>query len=139
MDTLSLKGLQFYGRHGTESWERENGRRYIVDLELSLDLTRASQTDHLRDALDYRVVYARAHRVVESESHHLIETVAGRLVDEMFRAFPTVEAARVRVAKPDAPIGGLNQAVVVELARTREQWAAQSDALGVAEKSRSRA
>jgi hypothetical protein len=39
----------------------------------------------------------------------------------MFRTFP-VEEVRVHVAKPEAPIGGLNQAVEVEIARTRKQW-----------------
>ena len=126
MDTLRLKALHFFGRHGTETWEKENGRRYIVDLELELDLTQASQSDHLRDALDYRVVYARAKEVVESESHNLLEKVAGRLMTELFRAFPRVEAVRVRVSKPEAPIGGLNQAVDVEFRRTRQEWEAQN-------------
>jgi dihydroneopterin aldolase len=121
MDILHLKGLQFFGRHGTEMWEKETGRRFIVDLELETDMTRSAQTDRLVHALDYRVVYARAQHVVESESHNLIERVAWRLMGEMFRTFP-VSAVRVRVSKPEAPIGGLNQAVDVEFFRTREQW-----------------
>lgn len=124
MDKLSLRGLQFFGRHGTEPWEKETGRRFIVDIELAADFTRAAQTDRLRHGLDYRVVHAKARHVVETESHELIERVAGRLLSEMFRTFP-VEAVTVRVAKPEAPIGGLNEAVVIELARTREQWEAQ--------------
>ena len=124
MDTLRLKGLQFFGRHGTEQWEKINGRRFIVDLDLTSDMTRPARSDQLEEALDYRVVYARAQHVVESESHDLIERVAWRLMVEMFRTFP-IAAVRVRVAKPEAPIGGLNQAVEVEIARTREQWEAE--------------
>lgn len=121
MDTLHLKGLQFFGRHGTEEWEKLTGRRFIVDLELTADLTQAALTDQLDDALDYRVVYSRAKHVVETESHNLIERVAWRLLTELFRTFP-VSAVLVRVSKPEAPIGGLNQAVEVEFHRTRKQF-----------------
>lgn len=121
MDKMRLKALQFFGRHGTEDWEKINGRRFIVDVELTADFTAAAKTDDLDEALDYRVVYSRAKHVVESESHNLIERVAWRLMIEMFRTFP-VEEVRVKVAKPEAPIGGLNQAVEVEFCRTRAQF-----------------
>ncbi|MBI1785833.1 dihydroneopterin aldolase [Candidatus Sumerlaeota bacterium] len=121
MDTLKLKGLQFFGRHGTELWEKQTGCRFIVDLELTGDFGHAATTDRLEDALDYRVIYSRTRHVVENESHNLIEKVAGRLLHEMFRTFP-VSRVTVRVAKPEARIGGLNQAVEIELARTREEW-----------------
>ncbi len=121
MDTLRLRGLQFFGRHGTEEWEKETGRRFIVDVELTCDLTRAGQTDRLADALDYRKVYSQAKAVVETESHELIERIAWRVLSQMFSAFP-VDRVLVRVAKPEAPIGGLNQAAEVEYARTRQQW-----------------
>lgn len=128
MDYLRLKGLQFYGRHGTELWEKQNGCRFIVDLELGSDFSAAAESDQLQDALDYRVIFSRARHIVERESHNLIEKVASRLLNEMFRTFP-VEWVAVHVAKPEARIGGLNQAVEVELARDRSQWEAeQSDA-----------
>lgn len=126
MDALRLKKLQFFGRHGTELWEKQTGCRFIVDLELFADFSRAARTDRLDDALDYRVIYSRARHVVENESHDLIETVAGRLLHEMFRTFP-VERVVVRVAKPEARIGGLNQAVEIELDRTRARWEAESE------------
>ena len=124
MDTLKLKALQFFGRHGTEMWEKQTGRRFIVDLELKTDFTQAGFSDVLEDAIDYRVVYARACHVVESEHHDLIERIAWRLLCEMFRTFP-VQAVTVKVAKPEAPIGGLNEAVEIEIARTRQQWEEQ--------------
>jgi dihydroneopterin aldolase len=122
MDTLRLKGLQFFGRHGTEEWEKTIGRRFSVDVELMTDLTRAGLTDHLRNALDYRVVYARAKAVVENQSHNLIERVAWCVMAEMFKAFPVVSEVHVHVSKPEAPIGGLNQAAEVEFSRTREEF-----------------
>ena len=101
MDVLRLKGLEFYGRHGTEQWEKQTGCRFTVDIELTADFKEAGRTDRLEETLDYRVIYARARHVVERESHNLIETVASRLLHEMFRTFEVTDV-RVRVAKPEA-------------------------------------
>ena len=65
--------------------------------------------------------YDCARRVLEDESHDLIERLAGRIMDEMFTNFP-VEEVMVRVAKPEARIGGINQAVEIEMTRSRSQW-----------------
>jgi dihydroneopterin aldolase len=125
---LLLSGLQFHGHHGTEPWEREAGRRFEVDLELFVDMSAAGRSDRLRDALDYRRIYELARAVVEGESHRLIERVAWRLMESMMREFPTVQRARVRVAKAEAPIGGINRAAAVLLDRDREAWERQANA-----------
>ncbi len=123
MDWLRLEGLTFYGHHGTEPLEQETGRRFVVDVALGLDLETAGRGDHLADALDYRRVWEAARDVVEGERHQLIERVAWRVMEEMFSRFAP-QAVQVRVAKPEAPLGGLNHAATVEFARTHEQWRA---------------
>lgn len=123
MDTLRLKGLQFFGRHGTETWEKETGCRFEVGLELVHDFAAAIAGDRLRDTLDYREIFGRTRDVVEGESHNLIETVAARIVHEMFTAFPIAQVT-VSLAKPEARIGGLNQCVEFTMTRTRAEWEA---------------
>ena len=120
MDTLHLKSLQFFGRHGTEDWEKETGRRFEVDVILYADMTRPGRSNRLADAHDYRNIHAATRRVVEGQSHDLIERIAWRVIEEIFKDFD-VDQVTCRVAKPEAPIGGLNEAVVVEYTRTREQ------------------
>ena len=120
MDVLRLKGLEFFGRHGTELWEKETGCRFRIDLELGADFSQAARTDRLADALDYRVIFSRARHVVEEETHNLVETVAHRLLHEMFHNFD-LESVKVNVAKVEARIGGLNQAVEIEIERTRDE------------------
>lgn len=122
MDTLSLVGLQFYGHHGTESWEQEVGRRFSVDVEIELDLTAAGRSDRLADAIDYCAVYQAVRYVMEEERHELIERLAWRIIEEVFGRFERPHAVRARVSKPEAPIGGINQAAVVDVKRTRHEW-----------------
>ena len=119
MDTLELSGLEFYGYHGTESWEKEVGRRFIVDVTLRLDLEPAGRSDRLEDVLDYRRVYEAVRDVVAGESHDLLERVAWRVLEELLWRFAAVKEVRVRVEKPAAPIGGLNAGAAVLFVRGR--------------------
>jgi dihydroneopterin aldolase len=121
MDQLHLTGLQFFGLHGTEPWEKEVGRRFEVDVTLELDMTAPGKSDRLEEALDYRLVYAAARDVLVGEHHDLIERIAWRVLEEMFGRFPRVQGVRVRVGKPEAPIGGLNRMVIAEFHRQRSE------------------
>ena len=55
MDKLRLRGLKFYGRHGTELWEKQNGCRFSVDLELTADFGRAARSDRSESESTQRV------------------------------------------------------------------------------------
>ena len=46
-DRISLKGMQFYGYHGVNPEEKENGQIYVVDLSVAVDLSVPGQTDLL--------------------------------------------------------------------------------------------
>lgn len=45
MDKIILNGCRFYGYHGAFVEEQTLGQIFVVDLELAVDLTRASQSD----------------------------------------------------------------------------------------------
>ena len=49
MDKIILNGCRFYGYHGAFAEEQTLGQIFVVDLELEVDLTRASQSDNLAD------------------------------------------------------------------------------------------
>ena len=42
--TIELSGIEFRGLHGVLEHERQDGQRFLVDLELDLADTRASET-----------------------------------------------------------------------------------------------
>lgn len=53
MDKIILNGCRFYGYHGAFAEEQTLGQIFVVDLELEVDLTRASQSDNLADTVHY--------------------------------------------------------------------------------------
>ncbi len=47
MDKISLNRMTFYGYHGVIPEERTLGQRFIVDVDLLLDLKSAGRSDDL--------------------------------------------------------------------------------------------
>lgn len=120
-DKIILEGMVFYGYHGVNPEERSQGQRFVVDLELYKDLSLAGVADDLAATVNYASVFKVAREVVEGQPRNLIEAVAERLADAILARF-AVEAVRVRVRKPWAPIkGSALDWVAVEIVRTRTE------------------
>ena len=71
MDKIILNGCRFYGYHGAFVEEQTLGQVFVVDLELAVDLTRASQSDNLADTVHYGLVFEAVQRQVEEEKLEL--------------------------------------------------------------------
>jgi 7,8-dihydroneopterin aldolase/epimerase/oxygenase len=94
---IELHGLEVFGYHGAEEWEREQGQAFLFDVTLVLRDEPAS--DSLEETVDYRAVAACVREVSDREAVQLLETVAAAAADELMRRFP-LERVRVRVRKP---------------------------------------
>ncbi|MCS6966725.1 MAG: dihydroneopterin aldolase [Candidatus Kapabacteria bacterium] len=101
---LRIHSAEFYAHHGTKDAERLLGGKFQVDAELCYDATCAIQSDSLRFALNYEHVLECIQRVVHENSYHLLETLAHRLLAALFREFPAILQARVRVRKLYIPL-----------------------------------
>jgi len=124
-DKIILKGMRFYGHHGYFEAEKSLGQWFNVDVEIVLDLSKAALSDALEETINYAALYQVIKRAVEQgRSFDLIEAVAGRIMKGCFQ-FNKVEAVKVRVEKPQVPLGGPIDYTAVELERTREEWEAQ--------------
>lgn len=126
-DRILLEGMVFHGRHGTLPAERELGQPFVVDVELSLDLRPAGLSDDLAQTVDYGEVHRLAREIVEGTPVNLTETVAERIAAAILGEHPTVEAVRVRVAKPHVRLGDTVLAgSAVEILRRRGADATQA-------------
>ena len=104
-DKIELKGMTFYGFHGVNPAEKELGQRFVVDLDIFTDLSKAGQTDDLNDTVDYSEVYRAVRDVVEGPSLNLLESVVAAIAERAL-AYHGVEAVRVRLRKPEVPMKG---------------------------------
>lgn len=119
-DRILLEGMEFHGFHGVNESEKRQGQRFTVDVEMTADLSRASETDDLEDTVNYSRVFGLVKEIVEGQSRDLIETVAGEIAGRVLEDF-AVEEIRVRVSKPDVPLKGAKlKGAAVEIFRRRD-------------------
>ncbi len=118
-DSIRLSGLTFYGYHGVLPEERRLGQRFVVELELFLDLAPAGHSDDLHDTVNYSDLYGLVRDVVEGIPRNLLEAVAEQIAAAVLQQ-TGAESVRVRVAKPWAPVKGMAAGEVsVEIVRPR--------------------
>ena len=115
-DRILVNGISFYGYHGVHEEERRLGQRFLVDLELELDLTGAEQWTDLSATVDYSRVHAVVLEIGTGAPCQLIETVAARLAAALLSRF-TLRRVTVRVTKPHPPLPGFLGSVAVEVTR----------------------
>ncbi|WP_456277117.1 dihydroneopterin aldolase [Bacillus sp. AK128] len=119
MDKIELHEMIFYGYHGVLPEETKLGQRFIVDLTLSMDLSKPGKSDHLDDTVNYAEVYNLCKKIVEGEPRKLVEAVAEDICEQVLQSFSKVEECSIRFIKPDPPIQGYYKAVSVSLTRGR--------------------
>jgi dihydroneopterin aldolase len=118
-DTIFVKGLVLHAYHGLLPHEAAVGQRFVIDIELTLDLAAASRSDRLGDTVSYVDVVAKAGAAFCAEPRKLIEAAAGAICDALLKEFPTVGEVRVVIHKPHAPISAIFDDVGVSLLRRR--------------------
>jgi 7,8-dihydroneopterin aldolase/epimerase/oxygenase len=105
MGQLVLHNLEFYAHHGHFEEERIIGGRFLVDITVDTDITKAAETDNLNDAVDYtRIFEAVRHEMSQPSS--LLEHLAKRIVDAVYSVSENISKVSVTVSKLNPAIGG---------------------------------
>jgi dihydroneopterin aldolase len=111
-DLIRLNDLRVRGRHGANPGERSKEQDFVINVELTLDLSVACKSDNLGDTVNYSTVHKSIMRLVSEKSYHLLERLAVDIIEEIFRD-GRVERARVSIAKPNR-LSGCTPEVIIE-------------------------
>ncbi len=120
MDRIYIKGLDVFAYHGVMPKEKRDGQRFVLDITLDCDLSRAGRTDRLEDTVDYTAVMDAAVQAMTESSYDLIERAASRTAEAILRAEEKVERVTLCLRKPEAPIDKIFDYVAVEITRERK-------------------
>ena len=119
-DKIRLVNMSFYGYHGVHSEERRMGKKFAIDVELTLDLQPAGSTDDLIHTIDYAAVYGLIREIEGSKQYSLLEALAEDIAQRLLERFPAQQVI-VRTRKSEVPVGGLMDYAEVEITRTRRK------------------
>jgi dihydroneopterin aldolase len=118
-DSIRINGIKAFGYHGVFAEETKNGQDFLVDIELILDLEKASISDDLADTVDYGAICDLVIAAITGQPYKLIEKLAGVIADEILASQGLVEIALVTVHKPSAPVNAVTSDINVMVIRTR--------------------
>jgi dihydroneopterin aldolase len=78
-DRIELRGIRAFGTHGLLPEEQSRPQPFSVDLDLTVDLRPAGQSDDLLDTIDYGAVVEAVVAEVGGPSASLLERLAQRI------------------------------------------------------------
>ncbi len=105
---IELEGMEFKAYHGCLEHEQVVGNLFVVDFKGWLDMSKALESDELKDALDYGTLYDCIAREMGIRSN-LLEHLAGRIVKAISAEFPELIKFEIRVSKKRPPVNDVVQ------------------------------
>jgi dihydroneopterin aldolase len=116
-DLIRITGIKGFGYHGVFEAERANGQDFYVDVELEVDLTRASVSDDVKDTINYAEVTDLVVEEITTNPVSLIEKLAGRIAERIKVNFAQAARVTVTVHKPQAPVSAEVKDISVTISR----------------------
>lgn len=120
MDTITITGIRAYGYTGYLPEEQVLGQWFEVNLTLSLDLSKAGQSDSIEDTYDYRQAIATVQQLVKTQRFKLVEKLAAAIAETILGS-GSVHQVQVQLSKPAAPIPDFDGVITVQLNRTKTE------------------
>ena len=119
MAKVSIHNMMFYGFHGVYEYEREQGQKFFIDVEVELDESKAMETDDVKDGVDSAAVYDIVRDTTENKRFQLLMTLAAHIGDRLLQKYAHFDAVTTKIRKPSVPISGPLDCVEVESTRRR--------------------
>ncbi|QIV87205.1 2-amino-4-hydroxy-6-hydroxymethyldihydropteridine diphosphokinase [Glutamicibacter mishrai] len=124
MDRISIYGISATGYHGVFDHEKRDGQKFIIDVVLHVDITRAAASDNVLDTVHYGEVSELVVEQIQAGPWDLIEKLGSEIADAILAAYPSVLQIDVVVHKPQAPIPVPFTDVTISLTRAQKQHTA---------------
>lgn len=118
-ERIRLSNATFYAYHGVLTNEQASGGKFEVDVDMYGDFSKGSESDRLKDTVDYERVYQSIKELVIDKRFYLIESLGARIADSILERFLLVSRVVVRVRKRSPQVGGVVDFVEFETERFR--------------------
>ncbi|MEM8812617.1 MAG: dihydroneopterin aldolase [Pseudomonadota bacterium] len=119
-DTVFVKNLAVFARHGVFMEEATLGQRFFLDIACHTSTRAAAEADDPALTACYDQVCRIATETITGERSRLLETVAERICHNLFAALPMVFEIHLEIRKPSAPVSAIVDTVGVRVERRRD-------------------
>ena len=119
MDKILMNDMIFYAYHGVLEEEKKLGQKFIISIELMLELKTAGLSDDVSDTVSYADVYEDVKKIICGDKFNLIEKLAEEISSVVLTKYSLVREIKIKVLKPEAPVNGIYDSFGVETCRNR--------------------
>ncbi len=102
---IFLENIHLFAYHGIGKQEQQVGNEFIVNIKMTVNISRSGATDDIKDTVSYAEVF----EVIKSEMNipsKLLEHACVRIIRQLFLNFRPIEAIDLKLVKRNPPMGG---------------------------------
>lgn len=111
---IKLENIKIHAFHGVLPEEKILGTYYILNLTIKADIWKATETDDLKDTINYAEINEIIHEEMKISSE-LLEHVVGRIIDKISQKYPQITSIKIKITKTNPPMLGEMDGVSVVL------------------------
>jgi dihydroneopterin aldolase/2-amino-4-hydroxy-6-hydroxymethyldihydropteridine diphosphokinase len=104
MDEMIIKDLEVFAYHGVLNEENKLGQKFLICLELKLNLKEAGINDDIYKTVDYGTLCHEIEQEFTKKSYNLIEKAGEELCEFILLKYELIKEVTVTIKKPWAPI-----------------------------------
>lgn len=101
MDKIIIRGAQFMCNIGVSKEEMAKKQNIFVDVELFVNLKKASLTDNIKNTINYSELHELIKNIAEKKEHKLIEALAEDIANVILKN-SSAKKVLVSIKKPMA-------------------------------------
>ena len=110
---IKLEKLTFFGYHGVNQNEIQNGQDFILDLSVHYQLS--NNNDDIENIIDYIELYNVVKNSFQEKRFNLLESLGKKILDDIKTKYDSVFHIKLNIRKPSITVDNNKDFINVEL------------------------
>lgn len=108
---IKIQNLKIQTIIGIHANEREEKQEIIVNLKIEFDGSKAAQSDHIADTIDYEKLIAKIVQNIENSRYYLLEKLIHHIAEIVLEEDKVIKT-RIEITKPEALFGKAQASII---------------------------
>ena len=114
---IKLEKLTFFGYHGVNQNEIQNGQDFILDLSLGYQLS--NNSDDIENVINYIELYDLVKNSFQEKRFNLLESLGQKILDDIKIKYDSVFHIKLNIRKPSITVDNNKDFINIELEYTK--------------------
>ena len=110
---IKLEKLTFFGYHGINQEEIQNGQDFVLDLSVHYQLL--NNSDDIGNVIDYMELYDLVKNTFQEKRFNLLESLGQKILDNIKIKYDSVFHMKLNIRKPSITIDNNKDFINVEV------------------------